>query len=157
MIEQIKQLKRVLTEEGDFKPKNPNDFFPVRAHFLVDICEYVDKKEQQNAALIAMLQRCLPYIEPEIEQSGYGFFPGGDPTKFIPDEDNSPQEIENWKEACKRWNESKEGAEGSHRWLTDGAGEVIGTATIAHLGMGMYTYEDEEAKEIVKFIKGETP
>lgn len=110
---------------------------------------YNDRLEEMQKTLV----RCLPYVEPEVTQEGYGFFPGGDPTKFHPDTENSLQEIENWQEACKRWKVTKEVEEGSHRWLTDGAGNVIGTATVANLGMGIYTYEDEEAKEIVEFIR----
>jgi hypothetical protein len=115
----------------------------------------VESLQQQNKQLIDMLTRCLPYVEPNAEHFGYGFFPGGDPTKFTPDEQmNSMQEIENWKEACKRWNEGNgEGEESSHRWLTDGDGKVIGTATVASLGMGSYIDLDEEAKEIVEYIK----
>lgn len=99
------------------------------------------------------LERCLPYIELEIDQQGYGFFPGGDPTQFIPDEDNTPEQHNNWTKACEAWNERKEAAKGSHVNLANADGKYMGHITIANLGMGVYNYQDEEAKEIVEFIQ----
>lgn len=76
----------------------------------------------------------------------YGFFPGGDPRDFIPDEEScTEKEITAWKEACALWNEGKKVVcEGSHRWLVDGEGNVIGTATVSSFGIGIYYYEEDE-------------
>lgn len=77
---------------------------------------------------------------------GYGFFPGGDPREFTPDSEMcSNSEIQAWKEACDKWNQAERVViEGSHRWLTDAEGNVIGTATVSGLGIGTYWYDDKE-------------
>lgn len=104
--------------------------------------------------LRAALENVRAYIKQQVEEHDYGFFPGGDPTRFIPDEEvNTPEEIENWKDACERWNSGdKTGEEGSHRWLTNEDGEIIGTSTVAKLGMGICTYINEEAKAVLDAI-----
>lgn len=83
------------------------------------------------------------------KQHGYGFFPGGDPRDFTPDpECCSKKEIEAWKEACASWDRGeKVVCEGSHRWITDKDGNVIGTATVSSFGIGVYTYEYDDEEE----------
>lgn len=77
---------------------------------------------------------------------GYGYFIGGDPRKFSPDiELCTKEEIAAWEEACKQWNEGNEiECVGSHRWITNADGKVIGTATVSSFGIGVYEYEDEQ-------------
>lgn len=81
-----------------------------------------------------------------MKEMGYGFFPGGDPRDFTPDfGDCSEKEITAWKEACQQWNEGKRVVcEGSHRWLVDSKGNVIGTATVSSFGIGTYVYDMED-------------
>lgn len=81
-----------------------------------------------------------------MKQMGYGFFPGGDPRNFSPDQELCrKEEIEAWKEACEQWNrEEKVICEGSHRWLVNAEGEVMGTATVSSFGIGIYFWDDEE-------------
>lgn len=81
-----------------------------------------------------------------MREQSYGFFPGGDPRDFTPDfEGCTPQEIEAWKEACDSWNRGeKVVCEGSHRWLVDAEGKVIGTATVSSFGIGTYWFDLEE-------------
>lgn len=111
------------------------------------------ERDATIARQAAVLDKCLEYIEPQVEHYGYGFFPGGDPTTFTPDSDNRPEEIENWKEACRRWNEgNKEGEPSSHVPFDLGEG-IVGHATVAKLGMGSYIDVDEDAAEIVKTIQ----
>lgn len=80
------------------------------------------------------------------KQIGYGFFPGGDPRDFTPDSECcTAEEKAAWKEACEQWNRGeKVVCEGSHRWLVDREGNVIGTATVSGFGIGIYTYDEEE-------------
>ena len=80
-----------------------------------------------------------------MEQMSYGFFPGGDPRNFTPDfESCSEKEINDWEEACQQWNEGKRVVcEGSHRWLVDSEGKIVGTATVSSFGIGVYMFDDE--------------
>ncbi len=39
----LENMKRVLTEDSPFKPANTDDFFPVRANFLIKIIEHVEE------------------------------------------------------------------------------------------------------------------
>ncbi len=80
----------------------------------------------------------------EIEY-GYGFFCGGDPTKFHPDEEScSEQELENHKLACKLWREtlmmgktpSQEECPSS--WLYDKDGKATIHVLRAPYGIGTY-------------------
>lgn len=71
----------------------------------------------------------------------YGVFPGGDPRKFIPDEEtNTPQELEVHRLACIEWNKGNEIvlAPGC---LTLGDGSVWDGSG---LGLGTYQYDDDE-------------
>lgn len=74
----------------------------------------------------------------------YGIFPGGDPRKFIPDEECcSPQEIEAHAIACEEWDKGNElpFAPGC-RTLGDGT-----VWTGKGFGIGTYEYDDEEEPE----------
>ena len=73
--------------------------------------------------------------------TGYGFFPGGDPRNFFPDEECcSPDEIENHRLACEAWNRGDQVA------ITSGCvvmpdGRI---RNISRFGLGTYTFEDDE-------------
>jgi len=123
---------------------------PTYIRYLLDELEKVQKEIEKRDHV---LKNCLNFVEPQVEHHGYGFFPGGNPNLFFPDaEMNSPQEIENWNEACKRWDEGNtEGEPSSHVPLIIG-NEVIGSATIARLGMGSYVDVDEDAKTLLDSI-----
>jgi uncharacterized protein YecE (DUF72 family) len=75
----------------------------------------------------------------------YGFFTGGDPRDFYPDDECcNEKEIERWKEAVRQWNEGEqEEYPGSHRWIRNENGEVIGHGTVATFGIGVYLYIDD--------------
>jgi hypothetical protein len=72
-----------------------------------------------------------------IQQTGYGFFPGGDPRDFTPDEEGTlPEERERWKADCARAEER----EGAH--YLPGACRHLGplVLTLAMYGLGTYRY-----------------
>lgn len=78
-------------------------------------------------------------------QVTYGYFPGGDPREFTPDEECcTADELKAWKRAC----ELVESGEvklvsGQHHWpVFDGDGNRIGHTTHSPFGIGTYTYED---------------
>jgi hypothetical protein len=78
-------------------------------------------------------------------ESVYGTFPGGDPRRFVPDEEScTPEEIERWREACAAANRAEEeGREIDYLapgCLTLGDGSVYDGAG---LGIGVYTYPGE--------------
>jgi hypothetical protein len=147
-------IAEILREVRDFADNLPDGAqLVVPKDVVILFCDEVERQTKEIEILQQLLKRSLPYIETEVEQHGYGFFPGGDPTAFTPDEQmNRPQEIENWKEACKRWNDgNRYGEPSSHMPIVRGE-EVIGHATVAKLGMGSYIYVDEEAKALVDAI-----
>lgn len=84
-------------------------------------------------------------------ETGYGFFIGGDPRRFTPDEEsNTPEELENWRLACEAWDEGRES-----ELLRSGCvflpnGEI---RNVSRLGLGIYTFDcdcDEEPDEQVE-------
>lgn len=96
--------------------------------------------------LLAALELSLPYLEAcAEEQTGYGFFPGGDPRKFHPDEEsNSAEEIAAHKAACEAMDA------GTSKGETPACQHLATEAGVAHVntgkfGMGSYTYEDTGA------------
>ena len=78
------------------------------------------------------------------QESGYGYFCGGDPRNFYPDSDCSEQEIANWKQACE-FAETKglDDLECPSGWIYDAAGKPVMHILRAPFGIGVYTYEYE--------------
>lgn len=76
-------------------------------------------------------------------ETGYGFFPGGDPRNFVPDEECcSPEEIESHRIACEEWDKGNRIAPSSGCVLSDGR-----IMNISTFGIGTYTFEAEEEPE----------
>jgi hypothetical protein len=73
-----------------------------------------------------------------VEEHGYGFFPGGDPRLFRPDEEGQrSEEAEAHRRACEAWDR------GEHESRSDcahGPGFVV---TTCQFGLGSYTYAEE--------------
>jgi hypothetical protein len=71
----------------------------------------------------------------------YGLFPGGDPRKFIPDEECcTPEEIAAHAAACKEWDAGR-GIDRGPSCATNGDGSAwTGTG----FGIGTYEYEYDE-------------
>jgi len=80
----------------------------------------------------------------EIEdmQTYYGYFPGGDPRDFTPDQEVcTPEEIARWEAACKRWeagDTSELPPEEHGPWIEQG-GKTVGLCH-AYRSFGMGTY-----------------
>jgi len=68
---------------------------------------------------------------------GYGFFPGGDPRRFMPDGDSTETEVANHKAACAAWDR---GEQQSRADCTHGPGFVV---TVCQFGLGTYDYDEE--------------
>jgi hypothetical protein len=101
--------------------------------------ELISEDELDNLRIIANNLRDMG------GQVTYGYFPGGDPREFTPDEEScTPNEIEAWKLAC----ELVESGEvklvsGQHHWpVFDKLGVCIGHTTHSPFGIGTYTYND---------------
>ena len=77
-------------------------------------------------------------------QTGYGFFPGGDPRLFTPDEEcNSRTEIENHRLACEAWDR------GDQQAILAGCvvmpdGHI---RNISSFGLGTYVMDDDEEED----------
>lgn len=75
-------------------------------------------------------------------ETGYGFFPGGDPRKFTPDDEcNTAEELAAWELACAEWDKGNEVRPMHGCVLADG--RIVNLSTF---GLGSYVYEwDEES------------
>jgi len=80
----------------------------------------------------------------------YGFFCGGDPRHFTPDEEScSPEEIAAWNEACAMWDRADrekltlKAEEGSCRSVYNDKGELSLHITMARYGIGVSRYPCE--------------
>lgn len=71
---------------------------------------------------------------------GYGFFPGGDPRRFFPDEESSTEEERaSHKAACERWEAGDTTALPGSCVHFDG-GHVL----LSGFGLGSYWYEEDD-------------
>jgi len=78
-------------------------------------------------------------------ESGYGYFPGGDPRDFFPDaECCSAEELAAHRAACDAWNrgERPETPPGS-RYVCDDDGKVVAHVCGGKFGIGVYAIEYE--------------
>lgn len=88
---------------------------------------------------------------------GYGFFPGGDPRRFQPDSENTPEQLAAHEAAVKRWNEAEAKGEplppaekGScNPVVLERDGEVVGGAIVcgSAFGLGGYEFDVEFADD----------
>lgn len=86
------------------------------------------------------------------EDCQYGFFTGGDPRMFSPDEqDCTPEEIAAHKAACDLWD--KADAEGrsmnpeepAGKWLLSDEGQKLAHILTARFGIGVQRYPTDDA------------
>lgn len=84
-------------------------------------------------------------------EMGYGFFCGGDPRKFWPDQECcSEKELENHAAVCKLWIEAEARGETPtpeacpSGWVYDESGNPLMHVLHAPYGIGTYKYEIEE-------------
>lgn len=84
------------------------------------------------------------------QESGYGFFHGGDPRDFTPDYESSETEIENHRKACELWDEAEARGETPEPekcpsgWIYDDEGKAICHVLRAPYGIGVWTEEYEQ-------------
>lgn len=83
------------------------------------------------------------------KEYGYGFFPGGDPRKFQPDEEsNTEEELEAWRLACAEWDKGNQVDIGGSCVLINGM-----IFTFSGYGLGSYEYDidepDDDGPELV--------
>ncbi len=87
---------------------------------------------------------------------GYGFFCGGDPRKFTPDEEVcSEEEIAAHKKACAEWDAGDRTEHEPHRHvpLVTGDGRTSGwTSYSGSFGMGAYEVQDERAEAAMALV-----
>jgi len=95
-------------------------------------------------------------------ESCYGFYTGGDPRKFFPDqEDCTPTEIENHRTACRLWDEAEARGETPEPdkcpsgFVFDDDGKCVGHVLRAPYGIGMQLYEFETEFEALELEEDE--
>lgn len=97
---------------------------------------------------------CLRGIAERIrERNGevmYGYFPGGDPREFHPDEEScSADELEAHKRACQLMEEGRiDAVDGRHHWPLLKDGEIVGHVTHARFGIGTYEIKCGEVDKL---------
>jgi len=73
----------------------------------------------------------------------YGGYYGGDPRKFTPDEEVcTPEEIKNWQEHCKAWNEGLRPEPDGHISKYDAEGNLVLHIARNPFGIGTTVFED---------------
>ena len=90
-------------------------------------------------------------IRREAESPMHGHFPGGDPREFSPDpESTTDAEMERYTADCAAWERGEPIDRGGphHPLVKDG--EHVGHVTIAHYGLGVYTYRDEPTLKLAQ-------
>lgn len=104
---------------------------------------------------LAVLKRILPMVEAQTKQIGYGFFPGGDPREFTPDEEcSTPEEQAKWKADCEAYGKGEIGKQPSTgRGTHDEQGRLTSHLLVGGYGLGTYTYEDPEGAALVAEIR----
>lgn len=83
-------------------------------------------------------------------QGGYGFFCGGDPRDFVPDEEScSPEELAAHKKACEEADTEEKARKLScpSGWVAPGI-----HVTRSPFGIGSYTYRDEQAAALLALV-----
>lgn len=77
------------------------------------------------------------------ESVGYGFFCGGDPRCFTPDEDSTQEEREQWRKDCEAYAKGEIGpVESAGRSYRNDEGVLISHVQLSGYGLGSYTYRD---------------
>lgn len=99
------------------------------------------------AERIRVLGEAIDEIAKE-EDGGYGFYLGGDPRKFCPDEEScTPKELADHKAACEKWNEAEAKGE---KLEPDpcGSGWISPTVHVTRsaYGLGSYTFPTNAAR-----------
>jgi hypothetical protein len=137
---------------------NMNTHFPHTAdrELIVAAVNALPALVADNRALRKLLAIARTFVEPEalVENDGYGYFPGGDPRRFQPDEECcKPDEIERWKADCAAWERGERpDVGGPHSYVTDEEGRVLVRVTRAHYGLGSYTYRNQGAIDLLAAI-----
>lgn len=125
-----------------------------RAAVCVSACATLSDPTTSIPALLRVaeaMKLARKYIEEAATpQGGYGFFCGGDPRDFVPDEEScSPEELAAHKKACEEAD-----AEEKARKLSCPSGWVAPGihVTRAPFGIGSYTYRDEQAAALLALV-----
>ena len=115
-------------------------------------------------AEIDTLRALADRIRGEAEGVTYGYFPGGDPREFTPDEEcATADEMERYKADCAAW-ERGEAVDrgGPHVGINDrpdvqdameaarGTRPTVGWVTVSHYGLGTYCYRDESLMRLAQ-------
>ena len=108
-----------------------------------------------TARLRDLLRRCLPIVETAAEpEHMYGFFPGGDPRDFRPDEECSTEEEQaQWKADCEKAAATGEEQPSSGQVLRDDAGNFVGHIQRSGYGLGTYTMRNPEAEALLADLR----
>lgn len=107
---------------------------------------------------LAALRIALPILaEAARPDTTYGYYPGGDPRDFVPDEECcTPEELARHREACEAWARGETPDPGGPHVPLDQptsvepSAAVVGPGgrgwkTVAHYGLGTYTIQDDTA------------
>ncbi len=121
-------------------------------HSPISLHDRSDKMRRVIPALAAVVE-VLEQIATE-ESDGYGYYLGGDPRKFSPDEEScTPKELENHKAACDKWNEAEAKGEklepepcGSG-WISPSV-----HVTRSAYGLGSYSFPTDAARTAQKAL-----
>lgn len=98
----------------------------------------------------SLIEELLDLIRQEMQQTGYGFFPGGDPRLFTPDGENSDEEKAAHKADCEAWDRGEKGNSKnmSGKTIHDEQGKTFIHMQPSGYGTGVYTIVDPWVQEL---------
>ena len=124
----------------------------VRSTDVVGAIERLRKLRADLTAAEGAIALAKPYVAAAAEpQMGYGFFCGGDPREFHPDDDATDEERANHKTACEAA-ERGEMRDADGKWVAPGI-----HVTRCQFGLGSYTMRDEEAEKVLAALSALSP
>lgn len=90
----------------------------------------------------------------ENDRTAYGFYPGGDPRDFSPDEEScTAEELAAHKAACESWERGNRPEYPAHYHSAENVGgKVVMTSHAGSFGIGVYTMRDEDADDVLEQI-----
>lgn len=101
----------------------------------------------ENDALRGLVRRLAGWLYVSTAGHTYGYFPGGDPRDFRPDEECcTPAEIAAWEADCAKWNAGQqEPTPPAGVWSDDGAIHILAP----RYGLGSYVFRDPDIEAII--------
>lgn len=114
----------------------------VNARWIAELMARAERAEAERDDLRGLARRLAGFLNVASPGYMYGYFPGGDPRDFRPDEECcTPEELAAWQADCAAWNAGNgQPAPPSGFWSDDGSMHILAP----RYGIGSYVMHDPE-------------